>query len=81
MGWFEPAEALARHREGELLLVFPTIKMLETLTRFASPEEALEQIGAVAVEPILPKIDTSGPEPRILLPGDPDYEDAGGTLT
>lgn len=73
VGWFGPAEALARHREGELLLVFPTIKMLETLARFSSPEEALERIGAVAVEPILPKVDTSGPEPKILLPGDPGY--------
>jgi 8-oxo-dGTP pyrophosphatase MutT (NUDIX family) len=72
-GWFAPAEALARHRDGELLLVFPTIKMLETLTRFSSPEEACEAIGAVAVEPILPRVDTSGPEPRILLPGDAGY--------
>jgi 8-oxo-dGTP pyrophosphatase MutT (NUDIX family) len=73
VGWFAPGEALARHREGSLLLVFPTIKMLETLARFGSPEEALETVGAIAVEPILPRVDTSGPEPRILLPGDPDY--------
>jgi 8-oxo-dGTP pyrophosphatase MutT (NUDIX family) len=73
MGWFEPAQALARHRQGELQLVFPTIKMLETLAQFETPEEAMETIGAVAVEPILPRVDTSGPEPRILLPGDPDY--------
>jgi 8-oxo-dGTP pyrophosphatase MutT (NUDIX family) len=73
VGWFAPADALARHREGELLLVFPTIKMLETLGRFGSPEEALEKVGAVAVEPIQPRVDTAGPEPRILLPGDPDY--------
>jgi 8-oxo-dGTP pyrophosphatase MutT (NUDIX family) len=71
--WFAPAEALARHRAGELLLVFPTIKMLETLARFDSPEQALERVGAVAVEPILPRIDTSGAEPRVLLPGDPGY--------
>jgi 8-oxo-dGTP pyrophosphatase MutT (NUDIX family) len=72
-GWFGPAQALARHREGELLLVFPTIKMLETLARFASPDEALETIAAVAMEPILPRVDTSGSEPRILLPGDLGY--------
>ncbi len=71
--WFAPAAALELHRAGELLLVFPTIKKLETLSRFASPEEALTTVGAVAVEPILPRIDTSGPEPRVLLPGDPDY--------
>ena len=73
VGWFAPVDALARHREGELLLVFPTIKMLETLARFGSPEEALETVGALAVEPILPRVDTSGQEPRILLPGDPGY--------
>jgi 8-oxo-dGTP pyrophosphatase MutT (NUDIX family) len=72
-GWFAPSDALARHREGGLELVFPTIKMLETLARFGSPEEALEQVSAIAVEPILPRVDTSGPEPRILLPGDPGY--------
>jgi 8-oxo-dGTP pyrophosphatase MutT (NUDIX family) len=71
--WFAPAEALALHRAGDLQLVFPTIKKLETLARFGSPEEALATVGAVAPEPILPRIDTSGPEPRILLPGDPDY--------
>jgi len=71
--WFNPSEALEHQRAGELLLVFPTIKQLETLARFESPEQALEAIGAVTVEPILPRIDTSGPEPRVLLPGDPGY--------
>jgi 8-oxo-dGTP pyrophosphatase MutT (NUDIX family) len=71
--WFAPAEALELHRAGELLLVFPTIKKLETLARFGSPEEALETVAAAAPEPILPRIDTSGPEPRVLLPGDPGY--------
>jgi 8-oxo-dGTP pyrophosphatase MutT (NUDIX family) len=73
VGWFSPADALARHGAGDLLLVFPTIKMLETLSRFDSPEEAIETVGALAVEPILPRVDTSGAEPRILLPGDPGY--------
>ena len=73
VGWFTPADALARHADDELLLVFPTIKMLQTLTNFATPEEALETVGSLTVEPILPRVDTSGPEPRILLPGDPGY--------
>jgi 8-oxo-dGTP pyrophosphatase MutT (NUDIX family) len=71
--WFAPAEALDLHRTGELLLVFPTIKKLETLARFNTPEEALATVGAVSPEPILPRIDTSGPEPQVLLPGDPGY--------
>jgi 8-oxo-dGTP pyrophosphatase MutT (NUDIX family) len=73
VGWFSPSDALARHRAGELLLVFPTIKMLQTLTNFATPEEALDTVAALTVEPILPRVDTSGPEPKILLPGDPGY--------
>jgi len=71
--WFAPAEALELQRAGELLLVFPTIKKLQTLARFESPEEVLEAVRAVAPEPILPRIDTSGPEPQVLLPGDPGY--------
>jgi 8-oxo-dGTP pyrophosphatase MutT (NUDIX family) len=73
VGWFSPTGALARHRADDLLLVFPTIKMLETLTHFGSPEEALETVAALTVEPILPRVDMSGPEPRVLLPGDPGY--------
>ena len=71
--WFAPSEALELHRAGELLLVFPTIKKLETLARFSTPDEAMEAVRAATVEPILPRIDTSGPEPQVLLPGDPGY--------
>ncbi len=73
LGWFTPGEALARHDRGDLLLVFPTIKMLETLARFDTPEEALATVASLTVEPILPRVDTTGPKPRILLPGDPGY--------
>jgi 8-oxo-dGTP pyrophosphatase MutT (NUDIX family) len=73
IGWFGPEDALGRHRDGEMQLVFPTIKMLETLCNFSSPEEALETVGSLTVEPILPRVDTSGEIPRILLPGDPGY--------
>jgi 8-oxo-dGTP pyrophosphatase MutT (NUDIX family) len=71
--WFAPSEALDLHRSGELLLVFPTIKKLETLARFGSPDEALAAVRSATLEPILPRIDTSGPEPQVLLPGDPGY--------
>jgi 8-oxo-dGTP pyrophosphatase MutT (NUDIX family) len=71
--WFGAAQALERHREGGLLLVFPTIKQLETLARFSSPEEALATVSSLTVEPILPRVDTSGETPRILLPGDEGY--------
>src|SRR5438445_6999205 len=39
--WYEPSAALAAARDGELLLVFPTIKYFEQLAGFASAEELL----------------------------------------
>ena len=75
--WIAPGEALARHERGEMLLVFPTIHKLQVLSRFATAEDALEATRAANVEPILPRVDTSGDEPRILLPGDYGYETAG----
>jgi 8-oxo-dGTP pyrophosphatase MutT (NUDIX family) len=71
--WFAPADALARHARGELLLVFPTIHKLQALSRFETAQEALTATRAANVEAILPKVDASGAEPRILLPGDYGY--------
>jgi glyoxylase-like metal-dependent hydrolase (beta-lactamase superfamily II)/8-oxo-dGTP pyrophosphatase MutT (NUDIX family) len=34
--WVRPADALARHGEGEIELLYPTIKTLQSLTGFAS---------------------------------------------
>ena len=71
--WLEPAEALARHERGDLLLVFPTIHKLQVLSQYGTAEEALAAARAANVEPILPRVDASGSEPRILLPGDWGY--------
>ena len=54
-GWFKPARALQMHEAGELPLVFPTIKHLESLTVFASAEEAVEAARRRIVEPYEPK--------------------------
>src|SRR4051794_34589685 len=39
LGWFSPQGALDAHRQGEILLVFPTIKHLEQLAPFSSAAE------------------------------------------
>lgn len=67
-GWFSPARALELHAAGELELVFPTIKHLESLARFDSAEEALAEARGRRVEPVLPRIEGSGDERRVLLP-------------
>ena len=71
--WLAPSDALARHQRGEMLLVFPTIHKLQVLARYATAEEALAAAREANVEPILPRVDASGTEPRILLPGDWGY--------
>ncbi|MDX6651554.1 MAG: hypothetical protein QOG09_1268 [Solirubrobacterales bacterium] len=71
--WFEPAEALERHRAGDMQLVFPTIKHLESLLEFASSTAAIEAARDRPVEPILPRVVGEGDERRIVLPGEPGY--------
>jgi 8-oxo-dGTP pyrophosphatase MutT (NUDIX family) len=71
--WLSPADALERHGRGEMLLVFPTIHKLQVLSRYATADEALAAARDANVEPILPRVDASGDEPRILLPGDWGY--------
>jgi 8-oxo-dGTP pyrophosphatase MutT (NUDIX family) len=71
--WTTPAAALEAHQAGELLLVFPTIKHLEQLSRFASARELLEHARGLTVEPVQPRVEMSGETARILLPGDPGY--------
>jgi 8-oxo-dGTP pyrophosphatase MutT (NUDIX family) len=67
-GWFRPQYALERHYAGELPLVFPTIKHLESLTGFASASEALEVARRREVKPVEPQVVGEGGERRIVLP-------------
>jgi 8-oxo-dGTP pyrophosphatase MutT (NUDIX family) len=72
--WFEPAAALAAQEAGELVLSFPTQTQLRWLSEFPTSDEALAAYRERKLEPILPKvIADDGPEPRVVLPGDPDY--------
>jgi 8-oxo-dGTP pyrophosphatase MutT (NUDIX family) len=77
-GWFTPAAALEAHRAGDILLVFPTIKHLEQLSGFASVDALIEHARDRKVRPVQPRVLGSGEAARIVLPGDPGYEEAGG---
>jgi 8-oxo-dGTP pyrophosphatase MutT (NUDIX family) len=76
LGWFTPQAALAAHREGRLLLVFPTIKHLEQLSSFDSAAALLRHASDKEVLPVEPRVVLSGEHARILLPGDAGYADA-----
>lgn len=74
--WMNPQEALEAGEEGEIELVFPTIKQLESLAPYATADEAMEAARGTAVEPIMPNVvpDDSDDGWRMLMPGDEGYE-------
>lgn len=79
-GWFNPERALESHRAGELKLVFPTIKTLETLLPYESAEEVLVAAPERDLDPILPRVTGTRAEHRVLLPGEPGYDEAAADV-
>jgi 8-oxo-dGTP pyrophosphatase MutT (NUDIX family) len=75
VAWYTPQDALAAYARGDILLVFPTIKTLEQLAAFESAQDALRTAAARPVAPVEPRVRTDGDRPRIVLPGEPGYED------
>jgi 8-oxo-dGTP pyrophosphatase MutT (NUDIX family) len=73
--WYEPAAALEAARHGEILLVFPTIKHLEQLSSFASADALLEHARTREIRPVEPHVIVSGEQARVVLPGEPGYEE------
>ena len=75
--WVRPAEALARAEAGEFDLIFPTMKNLEAISRFTTSDELLAAAAAVERVPtVLPRVVADHRGFRILLPGDPGYDEA-----
>lgn len=73
--WLRPADALAAGERDELLLVFPTIKHLEQLAAHESVDEVMEEARSRRVLPVEPKVLTDGGVARVVLPGEPGYDD------
>lgn len=77
--WVRPADALARHRAGEFDMIFPTIRSLEAIGRFECADDLMAAAAVIeSVPAILPRVVADGDGMRILLPGDPGYDEAGG---
>ena len=74
--WIGPTAALDAYKADELMLVFPTIKHLEQLTEFTSVEDVLAHARARRVQPVEPRVLTDGGVARVLLPGEPGYDNA-----
>lgn len=76
--WISPADAVESHRAGKLDAMFPTLKNLEAIGRFSNTAEVMAAAAAAEVPAILPRITVEGEGVRIVLPGDPGYEEATG---
>jgi 8-oxo-dGTP pyrophosphatase MutT (NUDIX family) len=71
--WYAPAAALRAARDGEILLVFPTIKNLEQLASFGSANQLLAHARVSTIQPVEPRVVGQGETARIVLPGEPGY--------
>jgi 8-oxo-dGTP pyrophosphatase MutT (NUDIX family) len=76
--WITPEDALARHRAGEIEIIFPTIRNLQVISRFSSGGDLLAAAARASssVPAIEPRVVADGNGVRIVLPGDPGYEEA-----
>lgn len=76
--WVTPADALERNGRGELPMVFPTIKTLESLHSFHEPAEILEHFREREIPTILPRLVRTPTGVGIEMPEsgevDPDVE-------
>lgn len=75
VGWFAPAGALDAHARGELPLVLPTVAHLEQFGAFASADALLAHARGRDVLPVPPRVVVEGEVARILLPGEPGYDE------
>jgi glyoxylase-like metal-dependent hydrolase (beta-lactamase superfamily II)/8-oxo-dGTP pyrophosphatase MutT (NUDIX family) len=76
--WLTPRDALARNARGEVNLLFPTIKTLQTLARFHTVDEVLAYARADRPMPAMtPRAATSREGPVTLFWGDYAYAEVG----
>ena len=75
--WVRPDDALHRARQGEFDLIFPTMKNLQAISRFATSGELLAAAAVIETVPaVLPRVVADQRGVRILLPGDAGYDEA-----
>jgi 8-oxo-dGTP pyrophosphatase MutT (NUDIX family) len=73
--WLAPREALDANARGELPLRAPTIKNLLLFDGAAASTEALARLAGRPVRTIMPRVIGEGAARRVLLPGEPGYDD------
>ena len=73
--WVRPVDALDQHRRGELDMIFPTIRNLQSIADFRTTGDVFSWARALTSIPRTePRIVTTNGEVTILIQGDPGYE-------
>ncbi len=76
--WIRPADALARHRAGDLHMVMATMTILDALSAF---DDAAAMFDHACAQPapraILPRVATGAKARQVLLPDHPAYAEVG----
>ncbi len=76
--WIRPAEALARYRDGEIELIFPTFKSLEVLAGFNDTSAMMDFARTPRPFPSMSSRARAGRDGRhLLFPGDFAYAEVG----
>jgi 8-oxo-dGTP pyrophosphatase MutT (NUDIX family) len=75
MRWIAPQAALDASQQDKLELVFPTIKHLEQLTGFPDVAATIAAAREREVVPIQPRIVVEDGGAKVLLPGEPGFDD------
>jgi len=76
--WIHPGEAIERNRSGDINLMFPTMKTLESLATLRSVSEAIEFARTPRPMPAMnPRVGTGSAGRKLLLPGDFAYAELG----
>ncbi len=74
--WTAPRAAVEAYARDELPLVFPTLRHLEELSAFATVDALLDHARGREIVAVLPRVVLGEAQPRVLLPGEPGYDEA-----
>ncbi len=76
--WLSPSAAAQANQAGDILLMPPTVHLLDELRQYPLRAEVFEAARTRAVAPILPRINKIGERMAIILPWDPLYPTSEG---
>jgi len=77
VAWVRPSEAVRRHEQGDLAMLPPTVTTLGELSAYASVADVLADGWSRQVVPTMPRALVDGDVVRLVLPGEPGYDEAG----